>query len=255
MNRVRDFNAKVWDLWSKEGSTWTVPYSPEQFQLAKQRELQILLTPLKFVPLTWFEGVGKRVLGLASGGGQQGPELAAHDFDVTILDMSERQLLADRQVSKREGYSVGLVKADMTQPFPFEDESFDLIVHPVSNCYIEELEPVWREAYRVLKPAGVLMSGWTNPIMYMVDDAALEDANLPLVIRHPLPYNSRTLEVEGQTVGEDSGYQFSHTLDAQIGGQLRAGFLLKDFYEDSEEGNPLAGYTNLYAATLAVKPK
>ena len=209
---------------------------------------------MKKAPLWWFKGLGKRALGLASGGGQQSAELTAHGYEVTILDMSLRQLLADKLVAQREGYALNLVKADMTQLFPFEDNSFDFIVHPVSNCYIEDVEHVWREAFRVLTPGGALMSGWTNPIMYMVDEAALYSEDIPLEIRIPLPYNSRLEEQKGLRITTEGGYQFSHTLDTQIGGQLRAGFLLKDFYEDNEEDNRLGKFCNLYAATLAVKP-
>lgn len=254
MNKVSDFNAKTWDHWSQEDFVWTVPCSSEQFSKAKERDIELILTPLKKAPLWWFEGLGKRVLGLASGGGQQGPELTAHGYEVTILDMSNRQLLADRMVAQREDYSINLVKADMTGIFPFTDDSFDFIVHPVSNCYVEDIEHVWREAYRVLRPGGVLMSGWTNPIMYMVDDEALFSNDVPLEIKHPLPYNSCHEEQKGLEITTEGGYQFSHTLDTQIGGQLRAGFLLKDFYEDNEEDNRLSKYCSLYAATLAVKP-
>ncbi|MDD2522084.1 MAG: class I SAM-dependent methyltransferase [Anaerolineaceae bacterium] len=254
MSKVSEFNAKTWDQWSSEDMVWTVPFSAEQYARAKQRDIKLVLTPQKIAPLWWFEGLGKRVLGLASGGGQQGAELSAHGYEVTILDMSDRQLLADRLVAKREGYSINLIKADMTNRFPFADHAFDIIVHPVSNCYVEDIEHVWREAYRVLRPGGALMSGWTNPVMYMVDDAVLFTKGVPLEIKHALPYNSRLEEQKGVKITTDNGYQFSHTLDTQIGGQLRAGFLLKDFFEDSEEDNRLGKFCNLYAATLAIKP-
>jgi len=254
MSKISEFNAKTWDQWSEDDFIWTVPFSVEQFAQAKNRDIELILTPMKKAPLWWFKGLGRRVLGLASGGGQQSAELTAHGYEVTILDMSLRQLLADKLVAQREGYALNLVKADMTQLFPFEDNSFDFIVHPVSNCYIEDVEHVWREAFRVLTPGGALMSGWTNPIMYMVDEAALYSEDIPLEIRIPLPYNSRLEEQKGLRITTEGGYQFSHTLDTQIGGQLRAGFLLKDFYEDNEEDNRLGKFCNLYAATLAVKP-
>lgn len=97
------------------------------------------------------------------------------------------------------------------------------------------------------------MAGWTNPIVYMFDDEALDSLDAPLIVRNRLPYNGR-LEVEkGLALSMDSGYQFSHTLETQIGGQLKAGFLLKDFYEDTDPDDHLGQYTNIFAATLAVK--
>ena len=254
MRLVSDFNAKTWDQWSQANYIWTIPCTAEQFAEAKKRDIELVLTPIKKAPFWWFEGLGKRVLGLASGGGQQGPELTAHGCQVTILDMSNKQLEADKLVSQREGYSINLIKADMTSPFPFDDDSFDFIVHPVSNCYVEDVEHVWQEAYRVLRPGGALMSGWGNPIVYMVDEEALSSEDVPLEIKHALPYNSRLEEQKGLKITTEGGYQFSHTLDTQIGGQLRAGFLLKDFFEDNEENDRLGKYCSLYAATLAIKP-
>jgi len=244
----------MWDEWSAKKHIRTQPISHEDFLLSQQGELKIYLTPLKPVPATWFQGLGKKVLGLASGGGQQGAILSAHGYEVTIMDNSRRQLQADQLVAEREGYIIELVKADMTKPFPFKDESFDWIINPVSNCYIEDLHNMWYESFRVLRKGGALMTGFTNPIMYMFADEDMQpDAFSPLVCKFPLPYNGRLLEAQGRIVTADEGYQFSHTLEAQLGGQLQAGFLIKDLYEDSEPENRLANFTNLYIADLAVK--
>lgn len=45
-------------------------------------------------------------------------------------------------------------------------------------------------------------------------------------------------------------------VDAQIGGQLAAGFVLTGLYEDrwSDEVTPLNRYTPMYLATRALKP-
>lgn len=69
------------------------------------------------------------------------------------MDISDKQLESEKFVSEREGYSTDIVKGDITERFPFDDDSFDLIFHPVSNCYIEDVNPVWNECYRVLKRA------------------------------------------------------------------------------------------------------
>lgn len=247
------YNSHMWDAWSEDHNTWSIPLTPEEFQKAKNSTIGFVLTPTKNVPLSWFEGVGKDVLGLASGGGQQGPVMAAHGYRVTMLDNSILQLQSEKMVAEREDYSLLALQADMTLPFPCKDESFDMIIHPVSNCYIEDLQPTWNECYRVLRHGGVLMAGWTNPIMYMFDDEALDDWDRPLIVRNKLPYNGRVEVENGAELSLDTGYQFSHTWEAQIGGQLKAGFLLKDFYEDNEPGIHLGAYTSLFAASLAVK--
>ena len=90
MENYVDYNSHMWDGWSESQNTWTIPLTHDQFNQAKSGPIDFVLTPSKKVPLSWFEGVGKDVLGLASGGGQQGPVTAAHGYRVTILDISMR---------------------------------------------------------------------------------------------------------------------------------------------------------------------
>ncbi|WP_430788019.1 class I SAM-dependent methyltransferase [Virgibacillus flavescens] len=223
-------NSETWDKWSKEKFIWTVPLTAEQFAMAKKGEWDIFLTPNKPVPKDWIgELENKRVLGLASGGGQQGPILSSQGAKVTILDYSKSQLEADRSVSEREGYRINLVHADMTKELPFEDESFDLIIHPVSNCYVQDIHHVWSEAHRILKKDGLLISGFTNPILYALEEEQGRDyisRKLPVD-----PLNDLT-EEELQVQMKEEGIQFSHSLDSQIGGQCLAGFKIEGLYED-----------------------
>lgn len=201
------------------------------------------------MPHEWFGDLkGKTVLGLASGGGQQIPIFTALGASCTVLDYSEKQLDNERTVAEREGYDVELVKADMTKPLPFSDETFDLIFHPVSNCYIEDVLPVWKECYRILKKGGVLLAGMDNGISYAFDDEELTLVN-------KLPYNPLKDErLYREAVTKDWGIQFSHTIDEQIGGQLRAGFILEDIYEDTSNAGNLGKHNvPLFYATKARK--
>ena len=47
-----------------------------------------------------------------------------------------------------------LVCADMTMPFPFADQQFDLIVAAFFFVHVPDPHPVLEEVYRVLKPGG-----------------------------------------------------------------------------------------------------
>lgn len=120
-------------------------------------------------PAQWFGNLeGKRILGLASGGGQQIPIFAACGARCTVLDYSQVQCESERMVAQREHYEVEILQRDMTQPLPFADGSFDLIFHPVSNCYVEQVKPIFRECFRVLRPGGVLLCGLDNGINYIL---------------------------------------------------------------------------------------
>ncbi len=244
-------NAETIDRWVGEGWIWGVPIGHETFERAKNGEWDVVLTPTVPVPHAWFgELKGKRVLGLASGGGQQMPIFAARGAICTVLDYSDAQLNSERLVSEREGYPIEIVKADMTRPLPFADETFDLIFHPVSNCYIEKVEPVFAECFRVLKPGGLLLAGLDNGINYLFGDG--DETR----VVNALPFNPlNDPALMEQLLRNDDGVQFSHTLNEQLGGQLRAGFSLLDLYEDTNgEGFLHEMHVPCFLATLAQKP-
>ncbi len=224
----QDINAATIDRWVQEGWEWGSPISHQDYLRAREGSWDVLLTPTKKVPHAWFgELKGKKLLGLASGGGQQMPVFAALGAECTVLDYSERQLEAERMVARREGYDIRIVRADMTKPLPFEKEEFDLIFHPVSNCYVREVKPIWRECWRVLKPGGLLLSGVDHYVNYIVDSQEREIVNsLPF---DPLSNAEQRIQLEEA----DAGFQFSHSLEEQINGQLQAGFTLLELYEDT----------------------
>lgn len=250
-NDYTALNAAEWDRRAREGNVWTLPISHDEFVQAKSGKWQVLLTPTKPVPMEWFPPLqGAKVLGLASGGGQQCPIFVARGAQVTVFDVSAKQLETELIMGAREGYTVDLVKGDMTKPFPFADGVFDLVFHPVSNCYVRDVEHIWREACRVLKPGGTLLAGFTNPAVYLFD------ANTdPTRVVNRLTYDPLKLgdEAVKQALTRDGAIEFSHSLTTQIGGQLRAGFTLLDMYEDIDREAAIAEYMPCYIATRAVK--
>ena len=148
------------DRWNNVNNDYTAPVTHEELEEAKNHPISVALTVGKKVPKEWFEKAkGKKILGLACGGGQQGPVFAAKGYDVTIMDFSTSQLQKDEMVAKREGLTINTVQADMTKPFPFEDETFDIIFNPVSNVYIEDLENINKEATRGLKKGAMIIHG------------------------------------------------------------------------------------------------
>ncbi len=249
--RYQDINADVVDGWVRDGREWGRPVGSSEYSAALGGVWDVKLTPARFVPHEWFgELKGKRILGLASGGGQQMPIFAALGAVCTVLDYSKAQLESERAVAEREGYAIDIVRGDMTERLPFEDESFDLVFHPVSNCYVERVEPIWRECFRVLRPAGALLAGMDNGINYLFDDDETKVVN-------SLPFNPLKNEEQlRQCRRLNDGIQFSHTLEEQIGGQLRAGFRLCDLYEDTNgEGRLHSLNIPCFVATRAVKPR
>jgi SAM-dependent methyltransferase len=256
---VRAHNRCAWDRQVELGNRWTIPVTDDRIEAARHNHWEIFLTPSKPVPALWFPMLAKAdVLCLASGGGQQGPILAAAGARVTVFDNSPRQLERDRSVADHHNLKLRTVEGDMRDLSVFDDESFDLIVHPVSNVFVPEIRPVWREAYRVLRPKGRLMSGISNPILYIFDEAAYGRGILEA--KHRLPYaDAEFLSDEDQHARLEQGspLEFSHTLEDQIGGQIDAGFVIAGFFEDrsgDEEHEILERYTSTFIATLGIKP-
>ena len=166
-----DLNSETIDRWVDEGWEWGKPISHEVYENAKKGDWNVVLTPTKPVPKEWFGDLkGKRVLGLASGGGQQIPIFTALGADCWVLDFSAKQIETEKAVASREGYNVHAIRADMTKPLPFSDGFFDMIFHPVSNCYIEKVEPVWKECARILKKGGRLISGLDNGFNFLFEE-------------------------------------------------------------------------------------
>jgi SAM-dependent methyltransferase len=252
---IRSYNREMWNKQVEHGNPWTIPASPEMIAAARQGEFSVLLTERKPVPRTWFPASfsGLDILGLASGGGQQGPVFAVLGANVTILDNSPRQLEQDREVAAREQLTISTVEGDMSDLSPFADESFNLVFHPVSNCFVPEIRSVWKEAFRVLRRGGALLAGFNNPLIYIFNGHKAWEGVFE--VSHKLPFDSRVLSPEefAYEFSHDAPIEFSHSLEDQIGGQLDAGFLLAGLYEDRGK-NPIAEYIPDYIATRAIKP-
>jgi SAM-dependent methyltransferase len=195
---------------------------------------------------------------LASGGGQQGPLLAAAGANVTVFDNSPRQLSQDQFVAARDHLNLDTAVGDMADLSVFQDATFDLIFHPVSNCFAPSIRPVWRECFRVLRRGGVLLAGFTNPVRYLFDTEKMDRGELD--VRHTIPYSDvQDLEPRRcqSLIEQLEPLEFGHTLDDQIGGQIEAGFVLTGFYEDyynPEAGDLLSRYLPTFIATRAIKP-
>jgi SAM-dependent methyltransferase len=248
-------NRAAWDREVDSDNEWTRPVGPEVIARARAGDWSVVLIGYQPVPRDWFpaELAETTVLCLASGGGQQGPVLAAAGAEVTVFDNSPRQLARDDEVAAREGLTIRTVLGDMRDLGAFPDASFEVIVNPVSNVFCPDLEPVWRESHRVLRPGGVLLAGFMNPDIFIFDVAALDERE-EFVVRHRLPFSTLDLaDAERRRSYGDGPIEYSHSLTEQIGGQLAAGFALTHLVEAPHHADATARYMPGYIATRAIK--
>jgi SAM-dependent methyltransferase len=164
---------------------------------------------LRDLPLT-----GKALLCLGAGGGRQGPLHAAAGAIVTVVDVSEKQLDHDRQAGLKT------LCASMDKLDGLSDASFDIVVQPVSACYVADLDRVHAEIARVLKPGGLYIVQHKQPASLQ---AAADSPYAPL--------GGVALTESAATHREPGTIEFAHSLESLLGGLCRAGFVIEDVAE------------------------
>ncbi len=251
------YNRAAWDSLVRKNDRWTIPVSSEEMQRARNDDWRIFLVPEKPIPREWFpdfRASSIKVLCLAGSGGQQAPILAAAGAIVTVLDNSPAQLSQDQLVADREGLAIDLAQGDMADLSVFENDSFDLIVHPCSNCFVPNVLPVWKEAARVMKPGANLLSGIVNPIVYLFDDQLMEKGEFKVC--HKIPYSDLTglsPEQRQARLDDEQPFLFGHSLADQVGGQIDAGLAITGLFESRWSEWPISEYIPTYIATKATK--
>ncbi len=214
-------NQAAWDELASTGSPLTKPAEDHLFE-----------NPLKCIDAPGWLGpsiAGQRVLCLAAGGGRQGPLYAAAGAQVTVVDLSQAMLQLDRQVAAERKLDLKTVQTSMDQLTMFTDEQFDLVIHPVSTCYVPQVQPVYQEVARVLRRDGLYVSQHKQPTNLQ---ASLKPDQTGYWLEHKY-YRQEPLPVfEGKSPLRESGAQeFLHRWEQLIGWMCRAGFVIEDLLE------------------------
>jgi SAM-dependent methyltransferase len=252
-------NRSAWNRQAEQQCEWSRPVSAETIAAARAGHWQARLTAGD-IPASWLGDVkGKKILCLAAAGGQQAPVLAAAGAEVTVFDLSDQQLAMDRMVAEREKLPLTIVQGDMCDLSEFGDASFDIVFHPISNLYVPDIRPVWRECYRVLQPGGKLLASFYNPVVFVAERSQEDIAQGVIRPRHTLPYSEWDQLSEAERAGKHEkgeAFVFGHSLSDQIAGQLAAGFVLTGFQEDMAPAERflIDRYLPTFIATCAVRP-
>jgi len=190
---------------------------------------------------------GRNLLCLAAGGGRQSSLYAAAGANVTVVDISGAMLELDRRVASERGYSIRLFETSMDQLSMLRDGEFDIVIHPVSTCYLPNIQPVFLEVARVLRSEGIYVSQHKQPTSlqatvdpvdgnYQIQHRYYRDSHVPAVASAST--NSRRLR-------ESGAVEFLHRWEEIIGGMCRAGFVIEDLSE------PMHAQKDAQAGTFA----
>jgi SAM-dependent methyltransferase len=186
--------------------------------------------PLKKVdPLGWLGGEirGKRLLCLAAGGGKHGPLYATAGANVTVLDISPAMLELDRQVAAERRIELTTVEGSM-DAMPFAAAAFDIVIHPVSTCYVPEIGPVYHEVARVTRAGGLYISQHKSPTSLQ---AGVEPTAHGYALVEPYYRSGPLPPVAGSPHREEGTLEYLHRWEDLLGLMCRAGFAIEDLVE------------------------
>jgi SAM-dependent methyltransferase len=217
---IREQNKRAWDALVAKKQCFTRPADDDEVH-----------DPLGTVDKAgWLGGDvrGKRLLCLAAGGGSQSILYAAAGAEVTVVDISPAMLALDRTAAAERGLQVRTVEASMDDLAALADAAFDIVIHPVSTCYVPDVRPVFREVARVTVPGGLYISQHKTPQSLQAEQGPAArgyELTEPYYRTGPLP------PVVGSRLREEGTLEFLHRWEELIGGICRAGFVIEDLLE------------------------
>ena len=149
-------NRRAWDQLVRGKQRFTNPARDEDFR-----------DPLGVIDgMGWLGSNihGRDLLCLAAGGGRQSALYAAAGARVTVVDISGAMLELDRQVAAERNFDIRTVEASMDDLTALANAAFDIVIHPVSSCYVPDMAPVYREVARVTRPDAIYISQHKQPV-------------------------------------------------------------------------------------------
>lgn len=105
----------------------------------------------------------RKILDAGCGSGPLAEILVERGASVTGFDSSEGMINLAR---KRLGRNAELLVADLGQPLPFADDTFDDVVASLVFHYLEDWVAPLAEMRRVLRPGGRIIMSVNHPILY-----------------------------------------------------------------------------------------
>lgn len=229
---ARDHNRRAWDARVRRGGRFTRPAADDDVRHAGDGTDR------------WLAGsiAGRRLLCLAAGGGKQSVLYAAAGAEVTVVDLSPEMLAIDREAAAERGLDVRTVEASMDDLSALAAATFDVVLQPVSTCYVPDIASVYREVARVIVPDGIYISQHKQPVSLQAD---IRPSPRGYELIEPYYRSGPLPPVAGSLHREEGTLEFLHRWEQLIGGLCRSGFVIEDLLE------PLHGDVKAAAGTFA----
>ena len=214
-----EHNRRAWDAMVRQKQRFARPARDEDY----------VVTMKELDPSGWLGDVrAKNLLCLAAGGGRQGPIYAAAGANVTVVDISSSQLELDREVAEQRKLDLRTVQTSMDDLSMFSTETFDLVIQPVSTCYLSEIRKTYWEVARVTRAGGIYISQHKQPASLQ---ATTEPSARGYELAEPYYRSGPLPAVVGSLHREEGTLEYLHRWEELIGGLCRAGFVVEDLTE------------------------
>ncbi len=200
-DNISDNVKKAYDEWAEIYDTNENPTRDLNYQAIREAPLELK---------------DKKVLEIGCGTGLNTAYLSERAEHVTGIDISKKML---EKASQRTGKkNVEFITADITQPWAFGRETFDLIVGNLVLEHVKNLAHILHEAFRVLTHRGRLYIAELHPYKQLQQSQA-----------------KFVRQETGEEVLVDA---FPHTISEYVNTGLEAGFDLhrmREYHEKNED--------------------
>lgn len=235
-------NKKWWEEKVENSSVFTKPWLGIDVKILKKYANGKLKEPSwpinDIYPATILNNVAnKDVLCLASGGGQQSAIFGLLNANVTVIDLSERQLENDKLAANHYGYKVSTFQGDMCDLSFLSNNSYDLVYQPPSMGYIHDINKVYSNVSRILRPGGLYRVDAQNPQSRFTHRLSWNGEGYLI----SEPYSTK----KKQRADDKEVIEFRHGLDDIFNGLLKNSFEIMSVHEMPEDvyqkNNPKPG--------------
>jgi ubiquinone/menaquinone biosynthesis C-methylase UbiE len=148
---------------------------------------------------------------------------------VTVVDISAAMLELDRQVARERGIGLEILQGSMDDLGMLGQGRFDVVIHPVSTCYLPDVAAVFATVAKVTRPGGIYVSQHKSPVSLQAslttNSSGRYEVLHALGTRGPLPPEAPSRLREAGT------QEFVHSLSDLFGGMCTAGFVIEDVHE------------------------